>query len=285
MSCTSSASLDERVGRAIYTARTTSAALKLVTTIFSFSGDEIVWFLPTGLYISTAFSLSALMGVQGGVAPVAPNCMEQCLCDAFGTASIAAALESALKLCFRRPRPPYAAQSKGKHIHSVPGEIFSLPSGHSMRSALMAVWLRHNSHARILLSSIGLGQPSFAALLVWACCVAFSRVAAGRHYPLDCALGLLLGAVVGVCTEVPTDAGTAVLSGWLKTAGGIYVTSTWGWFLAVPKLLPLVRRVIPWVEPIHLGAPYLAFYACFLAARVPTSTEGWLHGSCGAGSL
>ena len=280
MPATSAASLDERVGHAIYTACTTSPALSLLATIFSLSGDEIVWFLPAGLYVSTMFGLSAFMGM--GVAPVAPTCMEECMCDTFGTVSFVAALESALKLCFRRPRPQYAAQHKG--THSVPGEIFSLPSGHSMRSALMAVWLRQNSHARLLLSTVGLGQPPLAAMLVWACCVALSRVAVGRHYPLDCALGLMIGIVVGVCVEVPADPKTLVLAGWLKTAGGIYVTSTWGWFIAVPLLLPLARRAMPWVRPVHLGAPYLAFYACFLAARVPTSSEGWLHGSCEAWS-
>ena len=73
----------------------------------------------------------------------------------------------------------------------LPGEQFSFPSGHSMRAAFVAgTVLRSGAFGAAF------GAPSSAAraaALVWAALVAASRVAKGKHFPIDVLAGNVLG--------------------------------------------------------------------------------------------
>jgi undecaprenyl-diphosphatase len=80
----------------------------------------------------------------------------------------------AKRLC-NRPRPASV------HMVLAAPDRFSLPSGHSTSVWAVAV-------------AVAMAAPALAVpLLVWATCVAASRVVLGVHYPLDVVAGILLG--------------------------------------------------------------------------------------------
>ena len=172
-----SPSTDERLGRRLYSLNQSSAVLRLLVTIVSFSADEAIWFGISGVFISGTFGWSLFQGVLTGVAPLPPGCLEQCLSDCFGTMCVAGVVEVLGKLAFRRDRPLYAPQ---RTDYSLPAEQFSMPSGHSMRAAIVTFWLIRNPHAELLAGGLGLPIPSWRVAIPWACFVALSRVLKGK---------------------------------------------------------------------------------------------------------
>ncbi len=92
-----------------------------------------------------------------------------------------------LKKTIRRVRPCDCGLAKG---FIVPSDQFSLPSGHSAGAFLFA-------------TVVSYFYSDYNALLFsWATCVALSRVLLGVHYPLDVALGALLGMSFGMLAIV-----------------------------------------------------------------------------------
>ena len=116
-------------------------------------------------------------------------------------------------------------------------------------------------------------RPPLAAALAWAASVAAARVAKGRHYPSDAAVGYLLGIAVGGCMEGARL--TQLQRGVVKVGGGVVVTGSWGAFF----LTPLLSRATG-VPAAVLYPLYLMFYVAMLVASVPRTTEGWDFGAC-----
>lgn len=90
-------------------------------------------------------------------------------------AMAAFAIELLIKRFVRRRRPQACSK------HSVSGEHFSFPSGHSMRAFMAAtLYLNETSASR---GAIGL----------WAASIAFGRLASSHHFLLDVVSGAALG--------------------------------------------------------------------------------------------
>ena len=94
---------------------------------------------------------------------------------AAGSTILGLGLFSLAKRLCNRPRPASV------HMVLAAPDRFSLPSGHST-----SVWA--------IAISVAIAAPALAApVLVWAACVAASRVVLGVHYPLDVVAGIVLG--------------------------------------------------------------------------------------------
>merc|ERR1711879_1012946 len=96
-------------------------------------------------------------------------------------------VEMLLKFCVQRERPPYAKQGT---FYILPGEWWSFPSGHTLRATYLA------RRASELFSTSGSALASFphvlpSLLASWAVLVGWSRVAKGKHSPLDVTAGLI----------------------------------------------------------------------------------------------
>mmetsp|Transcript_23637 Transcript_23637/g.70874 ORF Transcript_23637/g.70874 Transcript_23637/m.70874 type:complete len:272 (-) Transcript_23637:18-833(-) len=261
--------LDERYGRRLYEAARANAVLGAAAELLSLSGDEMVWWFPASAFITFGFGWRLLKALTvHGLPPAQLSCAEEVGCDIFGTAAVAGALETLLKSLVRRERPAYAREKK---VYSLPGERWSFPSGHALRAAFLAFWATHAPHAALLLGSLRMKPPPLWAALVWAVGVGLSRVAKGRHYPVDVAAGLGLGAGLGLAVETKSRAA----AGWAKVVGGILITGMWGCFFLVPivaKATGLPPRVI---VPF-----YFAFYGAMLSYSLPATAEEWNFGAC-----
>lgn len=89
-----------------------------------------------------------------------------------------------LKRFFRRPRP-YESLRHCEH-GIVPGDPFSMPSGHAAAAALFSV-------------QIAYFFPSYGGMaFAWAMMVGGSRVLLGVHYPSDVFVGFALGVACSV---------------------------------------------------------------------------------------
>lgn len=87
-----------------------------------------------------------------------------------------------LKFVIRRPRP----EGEWGQIYRIT-DPHSFPSGHSARSAALAVM------------ALFIGPPWFAmVVLLWAPWVGLSRVALGVHYLSDVVVGWIVGALMGL---------------------------------------------------------------------------------------
>eukprot|EP00928_Gymnodinium_smaydae_P048557 TRINITY_DN32478_c0_g1_i1.p1 TRINITY_DN32478_c0_g1~~TRINITY_DN32478_c0_g1_i1.p1 ORF type:complete len:288 (+),score=45.21 TRINITY_DN32478_c0_g1_i1:108-971(+) len=270
---------DHRCGEAVYRRVSGSHPLRLLATLWSLSGDEVVWFAPAGVFLTMNFALVAAQGVLHGGKVTPSGCIEQCLSDVFGISCVAGFVECVTKLVFRRYRPAYAPQRKHGDL---PGETFSMPSGHSLRAGMAACWLAHNAHAALILGSFGFTAPPLWLALLWAAGVATSRCSLGKHYPLDCLIGLLLGAALGLLLEMPSGAESIVARGCIKAVCGTTITALYGFYVVVPALrAALSQRAL---GSGTLYAAWLAFFAAFLLARAPTGTtvSDWWPGHCAA---
>ncbi|MFT6267491.1 MAG: undecaprenyl-diphosphatase [Alphaproteobacteria bacterium] len=91
-----------------------------------------------------------------------------------------------LKHIFKRPRPCDFIMHLEAFI--VPGDKFSLPSGHTAAAFLMATIVCYFYPIAII--------PSF----IWASAVGLSRVVLRVHFPIDVMLGASLGVTVALVT-------------------------------------------------------------------------------------
>lgn len=146
------------------------------------------------------------------------------------------------KLLFRRPRPIYNVQEDFTVVVSV--DAHSFPSGHASRTAFLALFMSH------CLGQLGAGRGAGTAgragalarlggvarvvgprtlWWVWALATSLSRVAMGRHYLLDVAMGFALGQV----TARIATRGTLSPEGWWISSR--MLREAWGriWGLAI----------------------------------------------------
>lgn len=86
---------------------------------------------------------------------------------------------SLVKPIFKRRRP----SGPGRALAT---DKYSFPSGHSARTAAIAMTLALNF------------SGAFWTILLWATAVGFSRVVLARHFISDVIAGLLLGFVIGI---------------------------------------------------------------------------------------
>ena len=105
----------------------------------------------------------------------------------------------------RRPRPEL---NKGDMFATVSMDLFSFPSGHASRVAMLCV-----------LIFLGLPKDTLSllsrfAFLVWQLSIAGSRVLLGRHYISDVAVGLLVGYLEGLFV-LRTGPSEEVCKNWL----------------------------------------------------------------------
>ena len=108
----------------------------------------------------------------------------------FYTALVAYTLELPLYLMlrhiFKRPRPCNLIMYLEAFV--VPGDKFSLPSGHTAAAFLMATIVGYLYPITII--------PGF----IWASAVGLSRIVLRVHFPIDVILGASLGATIALIT-------------------------------------------------------------------------------------
>lgn len=246
---------DEDLGYRMYKYCQENSHVKLAADVFSISGDEVVWFgLP-----SVIGSLLFMMRGLGALRPM--GCLEEGMWDCFGAAAICIFVETALKWVFRRKRPEYSPQSK---VHSVPGEWFSFPSGHSLRAFYWPFWLSRSKFVGLLSPIIAFPRARYC--VPWAACVGWSRIAKGRHFPLDVAVGASIGAAVGWLTE---DFLGGLGRSVVKVVGGIFIT----YFYGITFLIPQVSGDENAGAISKYGVAYYSFYVLLFFATLPKDFE------------
>ncbi len=102
-----------------------------------------------------------------------------------------AVVNQGFKRVFRRDRPTRLEENLNRHVRMP--ESTSFPSGHSASAFAFAQGVSHT------MPWTGLGLRAVAAL------VAYSRVHTGVHYPLDVAVGAMIGTGVGQLTAEGVD--------------------------------------------------------------------------------
>ena len=106
----------------------------------------------------------------------------------------------------------------------VPGEQLSFPSGHALRAFYLCFLLTESELTGRYLPL----APSPFYLFPWAAAVGFSRIAKGRHFPLDVAFGAAIG--IGLGVYVPNHPRNK-LALWGKTLGGSTIAVQWSLYL------------------------------------------------------
>lgn len=107
--------------------------------------------------------------------------------------------------------------------------------------------------------------PRARMCIPWAIAVAWSRVAKGRHFPLDVVAGALVGFCLGWYVE-------DYLSGYgrtlVKTIGGTFTTANWGYYVLVPFIAGDCRTK-------NMVATFLFYVYCLtlLYTSLPESHE------------
>eukprot|EP00040_Diaphanoeca_grandis_P024366 m.133833 g.133833 ORF g.133833 m.133833 type:complete len:336 (-) comp29697_c0_seq1:165-1172(-) len=286
-------SLDERVGKWIYDqTQGNPRSIKIMLEAGSMSGDEIIWFLLPAVYISSMFALrlagAAVMLFSMLASDGSDTQLQETLCsrarwedglgNLFGTLGVCCSLEMFFKLIFRRARPWYC-KKQGKYV--IPGEVFSMPSGHTLRATTLAFWLTKDVDALLLLEDVGLSYSTVGltvgtsadsvlthsirlsttiSLIIWVTLIIFARIGLGKHYPTDCAAGALVGVLNGwFLTHASFPSRNAA-----KIVGGTILTASWGVFYFAPevaKLSGLSKRLILVI--------YFIFYSLMLFSRSP----------------
>lgn len=179
------ASLDERCGKTIYTIAHYSI-LRHLASLASLCVDEAVWFpvslLLALLHVATAASIPELHADLFGSVPL------QTFLEVFNNAVMLSCGAGLIKLLPRRERPTYAKQEK---FFVTNGDKFSLPSGHTLFATVM-----------MRLATGGPDTSSFHKTMgmVALALVGWSRVAKGRHYPVDVIVG---GSIGMLLAEIP----------------------------------------------------------------------------------
>jgi len=179
---------DHALGRRVYLTTQRSLVLRHVATAVTLSGDEAMWLvLPV---------LLAVGHCTTGLGP--PTSYGFCM-ELMGDVMMCCVIEMGLKFCVQRDRPAYARQST---FYILPGEWWSFPSGHAMRGAYLAQRMTSSPVLRLALLGpwlAGSAVPMYIMHL-WGMLVAWSRVAKGRHSPLDVVAGLLCGLLLSELT-------------------------------------------------------------------------------------
>jgi undecaprenyl-diphosphatase len=149
--------------------RLRSAAMTLAMKTFTRLGDALSWVF-AALVLIAAGGHASRTGLRLGIA-----------------AALGALVSQLLKRLWRRARP--TAGIVGFIALVEDPDAFSFPSGHA--AAAFAVALS--------MAGVVPGGPAFVAL---AFAVGLSRVYLGAHYPLDVAVGAVLGVLCGGVTRM-----------------------------------------------------------------------------------
>jgi len=261
---------DYRLGKAVYMRCQESKFLRLFATIITESGDEAFWFLaPTVVAASQAL-------FNWGTEETVGFCVE-----VLGDVMLSCVIEMLLKFVFQRRRPTYATQAT---FYILPGEWWSFPSGHSQRASYLVRVLLQRDALREAIFGVTLAQSSlFCCLLfAWAIGVAWSRVAKGRHFPLDVLAGLCTGFLIA---EVYATVGIKAWSALKLFAGSLtfahnavvlqrpelrlegfpaHAILQTQWWAMQPFGLGLS---ITWMQVLLLAAPIFALFS-YLASKV-----------------
>lgn len=172
---------DHALGEWVYLATRRSSVLKHVATVVTLSGDEAIWFsLPVVLALGHCLT---------GIGP--PATFGFCV-ELLNDVMMVCVIEMGMKFCVQRDRPAYAPQGT---FYILAGEWWSFPSGHSQRAAYLAHRLCLNASLRATIFGPWMAGSALLpySLYLWAVLVGLSRVAKGRHSPLDVTVGLVAG--------------------------------------------------------------------------------------------
>lgn len=94
--------------------------------------------------------------------------------------------------------------------------------------------------------------PRARVCIPWAVAVAWSRVAKGRHFPLDVVAGAAVGFFLGWLVEdYFSGYGRAIF----KTIGGVFTTGNWGYYVLLPYLAGDSRTK-------HMVATFIFYVYC-----------------------
>lgn len=150
-------------------------------------GDTSSWLL-----------LAAVLGASGGDGPRRAVLL-------LAGAGVALVVSQALKRLCCRPRPSEGACGRpGVRALAEDPDAFSFPSGHTSVAFGVALALG------------GAGDPLGTVALALAGGIGASRVYLGAHYPLDVAVGAVVGAASGWAARLAVAGGPAVaLTAWI----------------------------------------------------------------------
>lgn len=131
----------------------------------------------SSLVLAVALGIGALLGGGGRFRDAAVACL---LAGIIGGLAV-----NVLRPTFGRARPHADAQP-GLYWLQLDSKYHSLPSGHATSNMASA------TAVAVVMPAVGVPAMAMAAAIGW------SRLQLNRHYPTDVALGLLLGASVGL---------------------------------------------------------------------------------------
>eukprot|EP00123_Amoebidium_parasiticum_P006518 comp17447_c0_seq1/m.16870 comp17447_c0_seq1/g.16870 ORF comp17447_c0_seq1/g.16870 comp17447_c0_seq1/m.16870 type:complete len:214 (-) comp17447_c0_seq1:294-935(-) len=163
---------DHEVSYSIYRAYQDLGHSRSALHLLEYSGHGILWLLAVAITFLRHHTLT-------------PDDY-MLLCNLFFGLITDILLVSVVKLAFRRTRPHW--ESNQKQFATVDKiDQFSFPSGHTTRSVYIASFV-------VLAAYVGHFNSLPAVVsTAWACVVAVSRVAMGRHHVLDVLAGFLVG--------------------------------------------------------------------------------------------
>lgn len=249
---------DQALGQRMHLAAQGPTTFRELATVLSLSGDEAVWML-----------VPIVLAVGHCLTNVGPDISVGLCVDFLSDILMCCVMETGLKTCVRRNRPTCAKQST---YYILPGEWWSFPSGHALRAAYLA---RRATAASSLLGAVpGASAVNSIAIpfliYLWAILVAWSRVAKGRHSPLDVLAGLLCGLFV---SELALHVGLETWCAAKLVAGSITCAEAVVMFMR-PELrlegfyVHLAFQSLWWVmQPFGLGLPLSS--ATVLAVALP----------------
>jgi len=210
---------DYELGMTIHKFRNNSI-LKLASTIFALSADEIFGF-PFSLLISFA-----------GIWPAAVGC------EIFADICFVSFMEQILKFIFQRRRPSYQQQSTW---YCIAGERYSFPSGHTLRVAFVSWRICRGGWLQFLALQTPVSMIHvFLVWVIWSALVGFSRVIRGKHFPLDVLFGFAFGTAFAELSVWAGECGWASIK---LVAGTIFVAE-----LPLMLFIPSLKVDGSWVH-------------------------------------
>lgn len=168
----------------------------------------------------------------------------------FGDVGAVSLMEQASKFIFRRTRPRWASKST---FYCMPAEWWSFPSGHAMRAGyLAAVMSGHTSPLHFTAPEWMVNNQTLLSSTLYfiAAGVCWSRIALGKHFTLDVAVGLAMGLTLGKSgyPAVEADGLLRVVLGSLFTTEAVLVVSNPRWRKLVKGYYILVGiNVVFWI--------------------------------------